>query len=162
MTLEFFRVIRNNQIIYEETNKKNILHTQGQQQILNALFVGGPTSNMYIPAVYYLGLDNRSSLDAANLLSDVIEPSGGGYARQGVSSTTGFTVQTNGSTAQATTGIVSFSSSTGWGPVQNLFLTNVGSGTSGILYSSVSLSSAVTLSSDDSVTLKFSLSLGSC
>lgn len=164
MTVESIQHISKGKVIYEEKNIKNILHVDGEQQILNALFVGGNTGNIYIPTTYFLGLDDRTSLAAADTLSSLVsEPAVGGYARQGVSATTGFTIQTNGTLVKATTGIITFScTTTSWGPVRNLFLTNVASGTSGVLYSSVALSNTVTLVPGDSVTLKFSLSLSNC
>lgn len=164
MILENIQHISNGKIVYQEDNIKNILHVGGEQQILNALFVGGPSTNTYIPTNYFLGLDNRSTLSATDTLSSLVsEPSSGGYVRQGVSSTTGFTVQTSGTIVKATTGIITFScTTTSWGPVKNLFLTNVASGTAGVLCSSVALSNTVTLAPGDSVTLKFSLSLSNC
>ena len=43
-----------------------------------------------------------------------------------------------------------------WGPVQNIFLTNVSSGTDGYLISSARLLDQVTVTPADSITLKFS------
>lgn len=164
MTVDYFQHIRDGKVLFEQKNIKNLLHVQGEQQILNALFVGGNTSNAYIPSTYFLGLDDRTTLSASDTLTSLVsEPVSGGYARQGVSATTGFTIETSGTSVKATTGIVTYSCTTSsWGPVRNLFLTNVGSGTAGILYSSVALSNTVTLAPGDSITLKFSLSLGNC
>ncbi len=58
-----------------------MLHILGEQFFLNALFQGGPT-NLYIPAFYYLGLDNRPTLFAADTMSGLVgEPSANGYLR---------------------------------------------------------------------------------
>ena len=51
------------------------------------------------------------------------EPSGNGYSRQPVSSTTGFTIINNGGVYQARSNVVIFAAVTGsWGPVvQHIF-----------------------------------------
>jgi hypothetical protein len=165
MILDFFQLWENDKIVYEEKNLSNLLHVGGETQILNALFIGGNTSNAYIPSTYYIGLDNRLTLSATDTLSTLSgEPTAGaGYARFGVSSTGGFSIETSGTTVRAKTPILTFSSTgTSWGPVRNVFLTNVGSGTSGVLYSSVALANPVTVTPGNSITLRFSMSLRNC
>lgn len=165
MILDFFQLWENNKVIYEEKNIPNLLHVGGETQILNALFLGGSTSNAYIPTTYYMGLDNRLTLSATDTLSTLSgEPTAGvGYARFGVSATGGFTIETSGTTVLAKTPILTFSATgSSWGPVKNIFLTNVGSGTSGVLYSSVALSNAVTVTAGNSITLRFSMALKNC
>lgn len=158
MILDFFRIHRDGKIIYEEKNKPNILHVQGEQIILGNLFAGTA-----IPSTYYLGLDARSSLAPADTLSNLInEPSSGGYNRQGIASTS-FTIETSGITVKAKTNIITFSCTSGsWPQAKNIFLCDVGSGSSGNLYSSVVLSSPFTLNAGESITLKFSMALSNC
>lgn len=158
MILEYFRIHRDGKIIHEEKNIPNLLHIQGEQTILGNLFAGTA-----LPGTYYLGVDARSSLGASDTLSSLInEPSSGGYNRQGVAANA-FTIETSGTTVKAKTGIITFSCTSGsWPQAKNLFLTNVGSGTAGVLYSSVVLSSPFTLSSGESITLKFSMALSNC
>jgi|APGre2960657373_1045057.scaffolds.fasta_scaffold01143_8 hypothetical protein len=164
MILESFQLRNGTKILYEEYNKPNILHVGGETQILQALFVGGNTTNTYIPTDYYIGLDNRTTLSETDVLSSLVgEPTGNGYVRYGVSATTGFTIETSGTTVKAKTAILTFSATgSSWGPVKNVFLTNASSGTSGVLYSSVALSSPATVSAGNSITLRFSMALRNC
>jgi len=166
LRLDEFIIKRDDKVLFSTGNLYNILHTQGEAQILSALFLGGPTSNSYIPTLYYLGLDARGTLATSDTLSSLVaEPSTGGYSRQPVSSTTGFTIVTEGSTVLAKSGVLAFSATgSNWGPVSNMFLTNVASGTGGILYSSVSLgvSGGVTVNNGESVSMRFSMALSNC
>jgi len=144
---------RNNKIIYKENNVQNIFHASGQYFFLEILF-----KNFKNPTTYYLGLDNRNSLTLNNtLLSLEEEPVGKGYARQGVSlNNFSVSVGQNGN-YKASGPTVTFNATTDtWGPVQNIFLTNVSSGTDGYLISSARLLDQVTVTPADSITLKFS------
>ena len=111
-----------------------------------------------------MGLDNRSALNVTDTLSNLSgEPASGGYNRQPVSSTTGFTIVTEGTTVKAKSGVIVFSSiGSSWGPVKNMFLTNISSGTAGILYSSVPLGSNVVVTVGDTVSVRFSMALRNC
>ena len=151
-------------ILYKEENVYNILHSQGEQRILSAVFIGGPTNNPYIPANYYLGLDNRATISAAQTLANLSgEPAGNGYSRQPASSTTGFSITDTGGVYQAKSNIIIFAAVTGsWGPVINLFLTDSSSGTSGNLYSTAVLASPIILSSGETISVRFSLALKNC
>lgn len=151
-------------VVFKEENVYNILHLEGEETILSAVFLGGPTNNSYIPTNYYLGLDNRASVSANQTLSDLVgEPSGSGYSRQPASSTTGFTIVNNGGIFQARSNIIIFAAVSGsWGPVGNLFLTDISSGTSGNLYSTAVLSSPIILSSGETISVRFSLALKNC
>lgn len=166
LRLDEFVIKRGEEILFKTGNIYNILHTQGEAQILSALFLGGAVSNAYIPTNYYLGLDARTSLSVSDtLLSLVAEPTTGGYNRQPVSSTTGFSIVTEGSTVLAKSGVLAFSATgANWGPVSNMFLTNVANGTGGILYSSISLgaSGGVTVNNGESVSMRFSMALSNC
>lgn len=151
-------------LIYKNENLYNILHTQGEALILNALFKGGPTSNSYIPNNYYLGLDYRSSLVDTQTLADITgEPSANGYLRQPISSSTGFTINTGVNPVKATSNMVSFTATGGsWGPVKNLFLCNVSAGSSGSLISSIYMGSEITVAASTVVSMKFSMTLKNC
>ena len=150
--------------IYREENIYNILHAQGEMKILSAVFIGGPTNNAYIPANYYLGLDNRATIAVDQTLASLAgEPSGTGYSRQPVSSTTGFSIVANGNVYQARSNIVIFAAVSGsWGPVSNLFLTDASSGTTGFLYSTAVLTSPIILSAGETISVRFSMALKNC
>jgi hypothetical protein len=164
LIVDEFTIKRENEIIYQAFDLHNTLHLGGELQILSALFLGGPLNNNYIPTVYYLGLDNRSGLAVTDTLASLSgEPTVGGYNRQPVSSTSGFTIVTEGNTVKAKSGVIIFSAiGTSWGPVQNMFLTNVSSGSSGVLYSSVPIGSSITVVAGDAVSLRFSMTLKNC
>lgn len=166
LRLDEFVIKRDDKVVFSTGNIYNMLHTQGEAQLLSALFLGGPTSNTYIPSVYYLGLDARTVLNISDTLSNLVaEPTSGGYSRQPVSSTTGFTIVTEGTTVLAKSGVLAFSATgSNWGPITNMFLTNVASGTGGILYSTVSLgvSGGVTVNNGESVSMRFSMALSNC
>jgi hypothetical protein len=154
----------NGNVLFKEENIYNILHNEGEEQILSAVFTGGSTNNSFIPANYFLGLDNRTIVTATQTLANLSgEPSGSGYSRQPSSSTTGFTIINTGGVYQAKSNIVIFAAITGsWGPVINLFLTDVSSGTSGNLYSTAVLSSPIILSSGETISVRFSMALKNC
>lgn len=151
-------------ILYKEENIYNILHNQGEERILSAVFIGGSANNSFIPANYYLGLDNRATVSVSQTLASLSgEPYGNGYSRQPASSTTGFTITNDGTTCQARSNIIIFAATSGsWGPVINLFLTDASSGTSGNLYSTAVLSSPIILSAGETISVRFSLALKNC
>lgn len=140
----------------------NILHRQGQEFLLKGMF--NTASAVVPPANYYLGLDARLVLSATDTLSSLIaEPNINGYARQAVSSFNGFSVALSGGSFSATSNSVVFSASGGsWGPVRNLFLTNVVNGTSGYLISSAPLGSQRTVNSGESISVRIAVSLSNC
>ena len=157
-----FQHIRNGEIVYQEKDLYNVLHTDGEEFLLSALFTGGQ-DNSFIPDSYYLGLDNRTTVSASDEIGDLSgEPSTNGYTRQALSSTTGFTVALSNGVNRATSNIVSFNATGGsWGPVRSLFLSDKVNNT-GTLISSVLLSSATTVQNGDSVNLRMALSLRDC
>lgn len=158
-----FQVAREGKVIYEEENIKNILHTNGELFCLSALFTGGNNPNTFIPSDYFLGLDNRTTLAAANTMASLIqEPTVNGYARQSLSSTTGFVVELASGIHRAKGSIVTFNAIGGsWGPVRNMFLTDKIDNT-GTLISSASLISPVTLNSGDAANMRISMQLKDC
>ena len=147
-------------VLWEAKNLRNVLHTDGEQLLLQSMFVGGNTSNTYIPDNFYFGLDSRSSVVVSNIISDLAgEPTNNGYARFSISSSGQFAVSQFSGIYQAISPIVTFTASgSGWGPVLNLFMTSTNDN-SGILISSVPLSSPLTVISGQTISLKMGLSL---
>lgn len=146
---------RNNKIIYKENHIKNIFHASGQYFFLKILF-----KQQNAPKKYYIGLDNRASLTIDDTLNTIEgEPIGKGYARQVIESKN-FEINKSQSGNYRVIGpTLSFSATTSqWGPVRNLFLTNVSSGTDGFLVSSARLAESITLTPPDTATLKFAFS----
>jgi hypothetical protein len=151
--------LRNNKVIWEDFNLYNMLHGEGQEIILNAVFAGGS-----IPSYYYLGLDNRSSLDVEdNLASLLAEPSVNGYSRFTVSSSSDFTITADSAgNFKSQSILLTFLASGGsWGPIKNLFMSSSLDNT-GKLISSVSLSDVLSLADGDIVNLRINLSLTDC
>lgn len=160
---EFCHLDENKNIIYKENNINNIFHNQGQEFCLSILF--STSLGIEVPSNYFLGLDDREFLLTTDTLSSLInEPlASTGYSRQPVSSFNGFSIEFNNDDQvwQMSSGILIFSTTTGFGPIKNVFLTNVSDGT-GYLISSASLSIPRTLSAGQSFSLRFSTSLGNC
>jgi len=149
-------------LLWEQKNIKNLLHQDGEEFLLKAAFIGGQTSTI-IPENYYLGLDNRSAIDATQVMDDLIgEPSSGGYERQAVSSSGDFTIGFQNDHFVATSPIVAFRSTiSNWGPVSNLFLTTA-SDNSGYLISTAVLGTPVTLTAGGNVTMRIGMRLSGC
>jgi hypothetical protein len=162
-----FKHIRNENVIFEKYNIKNLLHIQGEDQLLRALFIGGNINNAYIPNFYYLGLDNRSVISITDTYSTISgEPlTNTGYSRQSISSVSGFTVETSGTICKAKTNLMGFTATAAsWGPVKNLFLTSVpnSSVTPGVLYSTIQIGSDIVVGIGDTISMKFSMALRNC
>lgn len=149
-------------LISKQNNLLNILHQDGEEFLLRAAFTGGRVSEV-IPDFYYLGLDNRQTIEFDDTMDDLIgEPLSGGYERQEISSSGDFSINLEQTHFLATSPIVAFRASSGdWGPVSNLFLTSAND-SSGSLISSVALASAVSLSVGQSVTMRIGLTLKDC
>jgi hypothetical protein len=160
--LEIKHFSADNEIIWEDKNIYNILHTDGEEFILKSTFIGGSDS-AYIPTNYYFGLDSRSTISASDTMADIEnEPSTNGYVRQAVASLNKFTLILVGGINQARSPIITFSASGGsWGPVLNLFITDK-IDNSGLLIASAALSQSTTLSSGQSVSMRMGLSLRDC
>ena len=149
--------VREGRVIWEDRNLYNILHSGGEQFLLECLFANDGT---LIPTSYYLGLDARTGLDVLNTMSDLEdEPTENGYIRQALGSNGGWSVSLVSDVYRAIGNIITFSAVGGsWGPVTNLFLTNR-SDNNGVLIASVLLSSALTLNNGDSINMRMSVSL---
>lgn len=162
MTILEVRHIRDGEVIWEERNLKNTLHLEGEQFILSALF--RTITGVSVPSFYYLGLDNRTSL----LLSDNMatlstEPTGNGYSRQPISSSTGFALENYSSGGydhwKAKSQIVAFTASgSQWGPVSNVFLTDRVDD-SGFLISTAALGVTRVVLPTESLTFRFTMTL---
>lgn len=154
---------RGDLVLLEKRNLKNILHLKGEERILQALFIGGNLSNPFIPPFYYLGLDNRNTVSANDQYSNITgEPlASTGYSRASISSIDGFQIEVGTSSCKAKTkNLIGFSAvSASWGPIRNLFLTNISSGTGGILYSTVTIGTDIVVAVGDTISLRFSLTL---
>lgn len=124
-----------------------MLHDEGEQFFLQVLFTGQELA----PANYYLGLDDRTVLLETDTLATVVtngEPAGNGYSRLPVAvSPADWTLEQDMSGDwQAVSAIVDWKALGGnIGPVRNLFLTDVASGTAGVLIASATLTQQVTL-----------------
>lgn len=168
--LEYTHLDADGKILHQERNLKNILHRQGENFLLTCCFdkqTGDPPTNLntFPPPLYYFGLDNRAAISVDDTMSSLFgEPPAlyFGYTRANVSSSSQFAIASVDSVYRATSPIVTFNgTTTGWGPVKNLFLTNnptTGS-TSGFLISSVTLSQPLSLANGESATFRMALSM---
>ena len=150
------------EILWEDKNILNILHQDGEEFVLRAAFTGGQVSTI-IPENYYLGLDNRATVVAANTMDDLIgEPSvTRGYERQAVGSSGDFAINFQTDHYVATSPIVAFRADETWGPVRNLFITDQSDNT-GYLIASAVLTSAIEVNAGESVTMRIGMQLRTC
>ena len=142
--------LRSDDILWEDVARPNVFHDEGEQFVCQVVF----SEAQSVPAAYYLGLDNRTSLAEADALTSLSgEPTGNGYARQAVNSdATDWTVSQNAGDYQAKSKTVTFNATGGsWGPVSKLFLCTVGTGTAGKLVCSLALSQSRTLQNGESL-----------
>lgn len=148
-------------VLWERHNVHNLFHSQGEQFLIQVAFA--TATGTIVPANYYLGLDNRSSITLGDNLSFIFqEPTGNGYARQPISSSTGFAISLSNNNYQATSSIATFIATGGsWGPVQNLFLATSQTST-GFLLSSVALDASRSLTIGQQLTMRLALSLINC
>jgi hypothetical protein len=158
---EIKHIDKEGNILWQENNLNNIFHANGQLYLLNVAF--NTASGVLVPTSYYLGLDNRVTLALSDTLANLSqEPTQFAYARQALSSLNGFEVSQDTGNYKVTSNVVVFQATGGtWGPVRNIFLTNVASGT-GYLISSVPLTTPRTVSDGTIITMKISLSLVNC
>jgi len=149
--------IRNGKVIWESENLYNLLHAGGELFFLTCCF---ENDGSFPPENYYFGLDNRTTVDVVDLMSDLVdEPVGNGYLRQSVSSSSGFAIDVVNNVYRASSSILTFSATTGgWGPVTTLFLTTRNDN-DGVLLASAPLSNEVSLEAGDSFNMRMSLSL---
>ena len=158
VTIKFIEHLRNGVVLWRSENIKNIIHLEGREYLIKAAF---SNDGSLIPLNYYLGLDSRDTLAAEDNMSSITdEPIGSGYVRQPIPTDgTGFTISNVSGVYKALSQIVTFSASgTGWGPVKNMFLTTE-SDNSGILISSIFLTSPLSTSAGDTVSIQIQMSL---
>ena len=155
LTIESIKLFdKDNNIKYEQKNIKNTLHQLGQFYMLNSLFANKNTRVDF----YYAGLDNRTSLNTTDTMASLVdEPSSNGYSRQKITSWSS-PVISNSVYVVKSNSITFSSSSTGWGPVRNIFLATT-QNPSGFLISSVKLNQELTLKAGDTAILIMNLSL---
>lgn len=149
------------ELIWVDDLQLNILHDEGEQYILSAAFDTDLAGYGAPPANLYLGLDARATPAEGDTLASLSgEPTGGGYSRQAIPTTTGFTLTQPGAYYQATSTTESFGPATtgGMGTVTQRFLTTAASGTTGLLIATVALSASRTINEGD--TLNTNLILG--
>jgi hypothetical protein len=165
VTIRFIKHWRKGKIIWESGNIKNLLHSQGEEFIVNALFTGGSVSTV-IPSIYYIGLDDRGTVAVTDTTANISnEPIGNGYARVPVASSGDFIAEiaTNGHWT-AVSPLLIFSATAGgagWGPVQNLFLTDAPD-LSGNLISTTAIGTVISVTAGDDITLQLDMSLLDC
>jgi len=159
--LEINHIDKNGKILYKNSNLKNILHKEGEEYILKALFGG-----ISLVQKYYIGLDTRSVLDVNDGFFDIpsVESSGQGYSRQEVPNTNFTVTMTSGINGrfQANSPIVIFRSTANNWSARNIFLATALSGaTQGTrkLISSVPLGSNLVISEGELVTMRIGLAL---
>jgi len=142
-------------ILWRADNLPNKFHTQGQEFILKACFAG--SSGVTIPSSYYVGLDNRTTVNQADILANLVgEPTTHSYVRQTLSSQTGFGAVFDLSNWKVRSASIVFIAIGGsWGPVRNAFLT-----TGSFLISTVPLPSVKTVNNGESFSFKINLALG--
>lgn len=158
VTIKFIEQKRNGRIIWREENIKNIIHLEGREFLIKSAF---SNDGSLVPTNYYLGLDARDDLLEEDTIIDVLdEPVGNGYLRQALPSDgTGFTITNVSGIYKALSEIVTFSSTgDGWGPVKNMFLTTAPDN-SGLLISSLLLTSPVNTIAGDTISIQIQMSL---
>jgi hypothetical protein len=149
---------RDGEVLWEQREVPNIWHRGGEVFCLGVLFNSAETA---LPANYYCGLDNRSSLAVSDTLANLSqEPTQFGYGRQAISSASGFTIDLNEfDVYQATSGVLTFEAVGGtWGPVRNIFLaTSLSSG--GVLMSTAALDGSRSVADGEKLSLQIGLTL---
>lgn len=146
------------QVIWKEINLLNMLHFEGEEYVLRALFDGEVISESY-----YFGLDSRSTITEDQNMQSIVqagEPCSNGYERQAVNSNGQFDIfQSDENIWIAKTPVIQFSAIGGeWGYVKNLFMTNK-LDNSGYLIASVKLTSQVRILSGETIYVKMGLML---
>ena len=149
-------------VLWKQEHIHNIIHNEGEEYILRAAFTGGRVSSV-IPDNYYVGLDNRSVVDVTDTMDDLVgEPATFGYERQPIASSGDFVINFQDDHYIAQSPIIAFQASGGtWGPVVNLFFTNLINNT-GYLISTATFDSAFSVQSGQSVTLRVNMLLRDC
>jgi len=120
---------------------------QGESDILDIIFRGAAA-----PSSLYLGLGTGSVPGDTATLADVVEPSGGSYARVAVArnSTVWPTLALVSGDYRVDSDTLTFPAPTGnWGTITYVFLCTVASGTSGRLWTVTALSPSLAVNNGD-------------
>ena len=143
----------------------NMMHDEGEEYMVKTAF----TEELTVPTSFYIGLDDRdgdahSAPAEADTLADLAgEPSGDGYARQGVASDgTDWTSQQDGTSGdwEALSKEVTFAASGGdWPVVSTLFLATSSDGTGRLLVTKA-LSSDRTILDGESLKCTLTVRIG--
>lgn len=134
---------RNGEIIWQSDWIENALTDEGEEAILNTFFA----KTVSPPTNFYIGMVNDTPAETDTLASLTGEPSTGGYARKVVTFSAA-AIDAGDYQAQSTT--VNFApSGASIGPVTHQFLTDVVSGTSGLLIAYVALGATRTILEGD-------------
>ena len=145
-------------ILYEDKNLKNVFNVGGQTLFLSCMF-----KNTSVPNEYYVGLDSRTTITAAQTMADISgEPSGNGYLRQPLVKNTNFEFVPDVTPPKIRSSTVSFTATGTSYTATDMFLCNVGTGYSGVLISTLSFGTTLTVSPGAVVSMKFAMSLGTC
>lgn len=142
-------------VLWQGSDLHNTFHYAGEEFFLKSLF-----TQLTIPSTYYIGLDNRLTINQSDNSSSISgEPVGNGYARAAINTSSGFGASFSSPKWQVQTVTIFFNSTGSWTTVRNAFLiTTAGSG--GYLIASVPLQSIRTLTSGQSLSFRFVLQLG--
>ena len=165
MTITEIKHYRNGECIWFAENIGNTWHLDGQEFVLANSFA--TNMGITVPANYYVGLDNRSTINATDTLpisiGTSLEPQGNGYQRYALSSTTGFVVGLNNGSIIARSGICTFTANTNsWNiPVSNVFLASTIDNTGHLIASSALPSSNFNVLAGESITVRLTLSFSS-
>lgn len=158
MTIDKFNIIdKNEKIIYEQNNIKNILHSEGEEFIIKSVF----SSSVAVPSSYYVGLDFRNNLTKSDTMQSIyLEPNTGNYRRQEITSGSWIVSNSSGTWIAKSPSIVFSAIGSGWGPVQNIFLTTIEEGKTGkYIISSSKLQQNINLNAGQKIVLEISLSI---
>jgi len=153
-------LIRDGKVVWSNQDLNNTLHFEGEEFILKVLF----SNYEDVPPYYYFGLDNRTNIAADDGLADLVsEPTVNNYERQARNSVDDWTFTTVSGYHVAKSSIITFTAAGGsWGPVKNLFMTNIEQSDpldGGYLISSVDLGQSVTVTHGDAISLRMSIGL---
>src|SRR5690348_12026888 len=151
------------ELLWEEKDIPNILHDDGSRHILANSFKTGD-SFAGVPSNDYIGLRSNSAAETDTLSSGLTELGAvNGYARNPVSTTTGFALSLISGGYKATSGNVVFTNSAAvgtnaWTAAVALFLATTIDNT-GKLISSAALSTSRTLLGQDTLTVSCFISM---
>lgn len=149
-----FKHIRNGETIWEQDWTENFLTDAGEEDILSVYFEKSKSA----PTNFYVGLINDSGIAETDTLSTMAgEPSGSGYSRQ---ATVFGNPALNSGDFQTVATTETFTASGGTiGPVTHAILTDVASGTAGVLIAAVALSATRTMLDGDSLEVTVTVKL---